>query len=101
MAAPYPHRRVIRLFPDYCRDWPLWENSTPERETNYTMTPEDYGLSAELTAALAEWYAVWESRSGEGWDSDAHLEQWRRDGAALAEWLRREVADFADVSYEA
>ncbi|MDQ4138556.1 MAG: hypothetical protein M3116_06900 [Actinomycetota bacterium] len=35
--------RVIRLFPDYGRDWPLWENGTPERESNYTMTPEDYG----------------------------------------------------------
>jgi hypothetical protein len=92
---------LIRLFPDYGRDWPLWENSTPERQTDYTTTPEDYGLSPELTGRLAAWNRFWETHSGaDGWDDDASEAQWRLEGERIAAQLRREVAGFADVSYE-
>jgi hypothetical protein len=98
---PSGQRRVIRLFPDYGHEWPLWDNSTPERPSNYTMKPEDYGLSDALTAQLAAWYELWEAHCSEnGWDDPAHEAQWRRDGRAIAAQLQREVADFADVSYE-
>lgn len=49
-----PSRRTIRLFPDYGRDWPLWENSTPTWDVGHTTTPETYGLSEALTHDLAD-----------------------------------------------
>lgn len=99
---PSSGRRVIRLFPDYGRDWPLWENSTPARPTNYTTTPDDYHLSETLTAALADWNMFWQTHFSEhGWDDAENEARWRRDGEAVAARLRQEVADFADVSYEA
>ena len=55
-------RRVIRLFPDYARDWPLWENSTPTWDVGYTTNPEMYGLPGELARDMASWNALWESR---------------------------------------
>lgn len=48
MEQTPPQRRVIRLFPDYSRDYPLWENSTATWDVGYTTTPETYGLSQEL-----------------------------------------------------
>ena len=58
-----PPRRVIRLFPDYSRDYPLWENSTPTWDVGYTTTPETYGLSAQLREDLAGWQAFWEAHA--------------------------------------
>ena len=97
-----PDRRVIRLFPDYGRVWPLWENSTPTSDVGYTTTPETYGLSGDLTRDMAEWNAFWDAMFDpfDGWKDDAARERWRRDGLAIAERLREEVAGFADVSYE-
>jgi hypothetical protein len=97
-----PERLVIRLFPDYGRDWPLWENSTPTWDVGYTTTPETYGLSDELTRDLAAWNALWESDFDpfDGWTSERARERWRGDGETVAARLRAEVAHFADVSYE-
>jgi len=97
-----PARRVIRLFPDYGRDWPLWENSTPTWNVGYTTTPEMYGLSEELTRDLAEWNALWDADFDpfDGWKSDVSRERWRRDGIDIVARLRAEVAEVADVKYE-
>ncbi|GGA60338.1 hypothetical protein GCM10011490_08150 [Pseudoclavibacter endophyticus] len=97
-----PARRVIRLFPDYCRDWPLWENSTPTWDVGYTTTPEMYGLSEQLTRNIAAWNRDWESHFDpfEGWDDNESRERWRLTGEDIAARLRAEVAPFADVSYE-
>lgn len=97
-----PDRRVIRLFPEYARAWPLWENSTPTWDVGYTTTPETYGLSAELTRDMAEWNAQWEAAFDpfDGWKDDAARARWRQEGVAIAARLRAEVAEFADVSYE-
>jgi len=97
-----PARRVIRLFPDYSRDWPLWENSTPTWDVGYTTTPDIYGLSEDLTRDMAAWNTLWEANfvAEVGWTSDDARAQWQRDGLAIAERLRAEVADFADVKYE-
>lgn len=93
---------MIRLFPDYGRDWPLWENSTPTWDVGYTTAPEMYGLSHELTRDIAEWNALWDANFDpfDGWKTDAAREQWGRDGEDIATRLATEVAEFADVKYE-
>jgi len=102
MEQTPPTRRTIRLFPDYGRDFPLWENSTPTWDVGYTATPEDYGLSPRLAAALADWQSFWETRFDpfEGWDMNHNQEQWRRDGERIARDLQNEVQAFADVQAE-
>lgn len=102
MDGVAPARRVIRLFPDYGRDLPLWENSTPTWDVGYTTAPEMYGLSENLTRDLAEWNGFWEANFDpfDGWKTDTAREQWRIAGLDIAARLRTEVADFADVKYE-
>lgn len=97
-----PKRRVVRLFSDYGRDWPLWEDSTPTWDVGYTTKLEMYGLSEDLTWDIAEWNALWESRFDplDGWKSDAVREEWRKVGVIIAARLRTEVVAFADVKYE-
>lgn len=97
-----PGRRTIRVFPDYGRDWTLWENTTDQHDYGYTMSPSDYGLSADLTERLAAWNEFWEKTfdSQKGWTS---VES-RAEGARLADGiiadLRTEVYWLADVKYE-
>ncbi len=102
MTARPPERRVIRLFPDYSRDWPLWENATPTWDVGYTTTPATYGLSPELTADIAEWNAFWEARfdDADGWDTVEARDTWGATGEQIARRLGEEVAEFADVEYE-
>ncbi|WP_242090124.1 hypothetical protein [Microbacterium lacticum] len=102
MSGKARARRVIRLFPEYGRNWPLWENSTPAWDVGYTTTPEMYGLSEDLTRDMADWNALWEANFDpfDGWKSDAARERWREEGVRVATRLRAEVADFADVKYE-
>lgn len=102
MGNVAPNRRTIRLFPDYGRDWPLWENTTPTWDVGYTTTPKTYGLSPELTRDIAQWNSLWSANFDpfDGWKTDVAREQWRKDGARIASRLRAEVANFADVKYE-
>lgn len=97
-----PERRVIRMFADYSRDYPLWENSTTTWDVGYATTPETYGLTHELGEDLAGWQAFFETHANpfEGWDSDANLQKWLRDGEWLARRLQKEVQAFADVRPE-
>ncbi|WP_141377389.1 hypothetical protein [Microbacterium testaceum] len=97
-----PARRVVRLFPDYSRDWPLWEDSTPTWDAGYTTTPAMYGLSTALTDALGEWNTLWEAQYDpvDGWKSESARDAWREGGVEIARRLRAEVAEFADVQYE-
>lgn len=97
-----PPRRVIRMFPDYGRDYPLWENSTSTWDVGYTTNPETYGLSEQLAGELAAWQTFWEEHLDpyDGWDSNANMTQWLRDGDQLAARLQAEVAQFADVHSE-
>lgn len=96
-----PARRIIRLFPDYGNHWSLWESSTPERPTNYSMKPSDYGLSDELADRLRRWHEEWDAQRlyEKGWDTPEQQERWDQEGRSIADQLRSEVADFADVSY--
>ncbi len=102
MRGEQPERRVIRLFPDYGRDWPLWESPLTAPDGRYCTDPEVYRLSVELTEELARWNAHWETHFDpfEGWDSEENRERWHRDGVRISSWLQREVAGFADVRYE-
>ena len=97
-----PARRVIRLFPDYGHRWPLWENSTPDHPSKYTMEPADFGLSETLTDRLRAWYDAWEAENlyENGWSSRAKERAWKAEGASIAEQLRSEVIAFADVEYD-
>ncbi|MCY1658879.1 hypothetical protein BFG51_08035 [Dietzia alimentaria] len=92
------YRRVIRFFPDYGRDHPLWESGTDK----YGMDPEDYGLSKSLGQRLALWMAHWEANfvPETGWKSEQAAEDSRRVGDSLLAELRVEVSDFADVRDE-
>jgi hypothetical protein len=87
------------MFPDYGHWWPLWESGTDR----YSMEPEDYGLSADLTDALRSWYDDWNRNCPyDGtWTTMDHGRQWHRTGEELAGRLRGEVGEFAEVSYEA
>lgn len=97
-----PKRRMIRLFPEYGLEWPLWENSTPTWDVGYATTPDLYGLSEGLTRAMADWNLLWSSNFDheDGWKNESAREQWREEGLIILERLRAEVADFADVKYE-
>ena len=95
-------RRVIRLFPDYGHRWPLWENSTAERPSQYAMEPADFGLSQNLTHRLRAWYDAWDAENlyESGWSSAENYMTWKTEGARIAEQLREEVKAFADVDYD-
>lgn len=97
-----PERRVIRMFPDYGRRHPLWENSTLTWDVGYTTTPEMYGLSRELAEDLEGWQSFFERHADpfQGWDSEHNLQKWLRDGEWLARCLQEEVQVFADVQRE-
>jgi hypothetical protein len=97
-----PERRVIRMFPDYGRRYPLWENSTLTWDVGCTTTPETYGLSRELAEDLEGWQSFFETHADpfQGWDSEQNLHKWLRDGEWLARRLQEEVQVFADVQRE-
>ncbi|WP_420098103.1 hypothetical protein [Corynebacterium sp.] len=103
-----PERREIRLFPDYGRDYPLWENTvfeeTPEGprvawDAGYATHPRMYGLSTELTERLRAWQAFWEDHDMDfsRWDSTENEQTWLAEGSRITRDLAAEVADFADV----
>jgi len=97
-----PARRTIRVFPDYGRDWPLWENTTDEHDYGYTMSPSDYGLSVQLTERLAAWNDLWENNfdSQAGWTSVESRAEWARLAVGIVAGLRTEVYWMADVRYK-
>jgi hypothetical protein len=96
--------RVIRVFPDWGHEWPLWEDSSPTRESTYTMEPSDYGLSEVLTAELRRWYYDWERCvrpfDRPSWIGPPTAEGWEATGRLIADKLQAEVASFARVHYE-
>lgn len=97
-----PGRRTIRVFPDYGWEWPLWENTTDEHDYGYTMSPNDYRLSVELTERLAAWNQIWERDfdSQTGWSSAGSRAEWAGLADGIMADLRTEVYWLADVKYE-
>lgn len=103
-----PERRQIRLFADYGRDYPLWENTvvedTPEGPrviwtTGNLPSAETYGLSTELSKRLRSWQQFWGDHNVEfcSWDSAENEKAWLDEGEEIARDLATEVSDFADV----
>jgi hypothetical protein len=102
MGSVMTERRLIRIFPDYGHDWPLWENTTSTHDYGYTMEPSDYGLSSQLTERIRAWYDFWEVNQGwdRGWDSPEYESNWIAEGKDIAAAMRAQVNDFADVRLE-
>lgn len=90
--------RFIRMFPDYGRDYPLWENGSG----NYTVTADDLELSTPLADALRCWQQRWDDEclDSSAWSSEQARLDWLRDGEALCERLQHEIWEFAEVVRE-
>ena len=94
-------RRRIVLAADFGRDWPLWEDDQENDVLNIFASPDDYGLSDVLTLRVRKWFDFWSAHYDPNtlWDSPANQVTWHNDGRAIAESLRDEVRDFADVEF--
>lgn len=98
---PGEPRRLITLAPDYGTDWPVWESSSRWRDAD--DRPAENAISAELAALLRDWYDLWEMEFSptRTWSSRRSEDPWLTQGEALAERLRAEIGDWADVEYDA
>lgn len=86
--------RVIRLFPDWGRRWPLWESFSDR----YTLSADDLGLSPALSRDLERWSGVWQDRPP---GSEEPLPAgWQAEGDALHERLQAELDGVAEVRPE-
>lgn len=86
--------RLIRMFPEWVRGWPLWEDGSDE----YHLTALSLEISPDLGAALFDWNEEWLSRQEDEPLTDA--EGWLRRGIALAEQLQSELDGIAEVRPE-
>jgi len=95
-------RRLIRVFPDYGHEWPLWGNSTATHDYAYAMSPSDYGLSSKLTDRIRAWYDFWVEHQDfdRDWDSPEDGIHWIAEGKDIAASIRAQVKEFADVRLE-
>lgn len=87
-------RRLIRMFPEWGTELPLWESFTD----HYLIGRDTLPISDALLAALTAWNAHWKDRS-----EDAPLrdeQRWRAQGRALVEELRSELHGIAEVRSE-
>lgn len=87
-------RRVVRVFPEWCCELPLWESYTD----NYPFSRDTLPISGDLLDALTAWNAEWQDREPEMELTDA--ERWLIDGDALVARLRRELDGIAEVRAE-
>jgi hypothetical protein len=95
-------RRLIRVYPDYGHEWPLWEDETATHDFGTTMAPSDYGLSSKLTDRIRAWYDFWDEHQDwdRDWDSPEDQIYWMNEGTDIAASIRAQVREFADVSLE-
>lgn len=84
--------RVIRIFPEYGTDWPLWGDTGQ-------LDEDEIVLSDALRSRVRSWAQFWLTHfhHDEGWDSPARAESWRREGDQVVALLRRELSGTADV----
>lgn len=85
-------QRLIRVFPEWVRGWPLWENFSDE----YHLAGPDLGLTPELSASLYEWNEAWQTRGVD----DPAPEGWYERGLELVAQLRDELYGVAEVRPE-
>lgn len=88
--------RVIRFFPEWTQEWPLWEDETGPSD------PDALGLSSELRGQLRSWNDYWVSHfdQSRGWPNAQAFEDWAGEGDSIAQQLQREVWHFADIHAE-
>jgi len=84
--------RVIRVFPEWVRGWPLWENFTED----YHLTGPALGLTGELSDALYEWNGIWLARH----EDEPAPEGWQEHGRNLVQLLQTELNGIAEVRPE-
>jgi hypothetical protein len=82
-------RRVIRLFPDWGREWPLWESFSDD----YTLSADDLTLSPGLANELYQWNQTWQRRS----ETDPIPDGWMERGRELHADMQEELKDLAEV----
>lgn len=82
-------RRVIRLFPDWGREWPIWESFSDE----YTLDAEGLPLSSELSADIYAWNAAWQARA----ETDPVPDGWAEHGRYLHARMQAELHAVAEV----
>lgn len=91
-------RLLVRVFPDYGAEWPVWVQWGAGRQGS--LSPEHFpGLPAELVEDLRAWQRRWEDelpepgvmrRAPQAAERQAELDR-------LAQRLAAEVCDLADV----
>ena len=84
--------RVIRMVPDWGRDWPFWESFTDE----YTRSAADLGLSTGLSVNVSAWNERWQARS----ETDPLPAGWRAEGRMLHARVQAELQRWAVVRPE-
>lgn len=94
-------RRQVKLFADFGRDWPLWEDDLAHDEVNICSSPADYGLSEILTSEMRSWFDFWKAHYDANtlWDTSANHAEWWSRGRVIAAALREELRDIADVEF--
>ncbi|GAA0439095.1 hypothetical protein [Leifsonia naganoensis] len=90
--------RRIRFYLDGTNPWPFWEDDAE----NSMPTPDDLGLSRQVTHDLREWFESWSSHVRyDGTPVDASwLGPWSARGDVLVERVQVEVWDFAEIVSE-
>lgn len=95
---------TLKLMPDIGPQWGLW-SSTPKFSAEYVqsggLTPQNFGLSAELTQALREWndqfiehFTVVFDPVRYGWTGSINVEEWLAEGDRISDWLMRELPEY-------
>jgi hypothetical protein len=87
-------RRLIRVFPEWGTELPLWESFTDHYLVERGMFP----ISDALLDALAEWNAQWQNRPEDA--RLAHEEHWLATGRSLVRQLRTELHGIAEIRAE-
>jgi hypothetical protein len=101
-STDHETRRVIRVFPEYGIDGPLWDATPEPNDFSYVLVPADLGLSSRLSDRLMQWNQFWADNFGafEGWASSSARESWRAEGVEVVAELTSEIGYFADIKYE-
>lgn len=87
-------RRLIRVFPEWGTDLPLWESFTE----HYLVDRDTFPISSDLLDGLAAWNAEWQNRSE--LDDLPDEDRWTADGHALVSRLRAELNGIAAIRAE-
>ena len=94
--------RMVRLYADFGRDWPLWEDELDGDEVNICTAPADYGLDGDLTEEIHQWYVYWQWHYDPDtlWDGDAGRADWLTRAKSIARRIRETLPPGSTVGHE-